>query len=64
VSCYNREREVVKGANAKGSPPIKHPPLDPRTVFYRAGDTCQSKTVARSMSTEELIVAVLRDEAQ
>ncbi len=23
VSCYNREREVLHGANAKGSPPVK-----------------------------------------
>lgn len=27
VSCYNREREYRIGRNAKGKPPIKHPPL-------------------------------------
>jgi hypothetical protein len=62
LSCYNREREVIKGANAKGTAPVKHPPLDLRTVFYRAGDECKTKTVARSTSTEEMMVAVLRDE--
>jgi len=27
VSCYNREREYRIGRNAKGKPPVKHPPL-------------------------------------
>ncbi|MCW3480032.1 hypothetical protein OL229_10775 [Neisseriaceae bacterium JH1-16] len=27
ISCYNREREYRIGRNAKGKPPVKHPPL-------------------------------------
>jgi hypothetical protein len=27
VSCFNRELELVKGKNAKGLPPVKHPPV-------------------------------------
>ena len=38
VSCFNRELEVVKGRNAKGLPPVKHPPLGVVRVLCRHED--------------------------
>jgi hypothetical protein len=62
VSCYNRQREQVIGANAKGTKPIKLPPLYRRSISYMAGGKLKTKTIDRSLDTTELIVAVLRDE--
>lgn len=59
-SCYNRELEVRKGRNAKGSKPMKHPPLLRFEVRYQAGG--QVERMAReAVSSEELVIAVLRD---
>jgi hypothetical protein len=62
VSCANREYEMVKGRNAKGHPPVTHPPLDRRSVSYLSGGQVKMKTVDLTTSLDELIVAVLRDE--
>lgn len=63
VSCYNREREVRVGKNAKGSPPVKWRALTRRTIAYQLSDgTVAERTIDRAADTDELIVAVLRDE--
>jgi hypothetical protein len=61
VSCWNRAREVIVGRNAKGKPPKIHPPLAPRSITVRSGG--QNITIKRehSVSTDELVVAGLRD---
>lgn len=60
VSCYNREREYLTGRNAKGSAPIKHPTLYPIEIQFQVGDAVQ-RLQLRAASSEELIVATLRD---
>lgn len=63
VSCYNREREVRLGRNAKGTPPVKWHALARRSISYRRSDgTVAEHTLDRAADMEELIVATLRDE--
>lgn len=61
VSCYNREREIVIGKNAKGSLPTKLRPLSLRRMHYLEGSEPKALTMERSAATDELIVATLRD---
>jgi hypothetical protein len=61
VSCYNREREAIKGRNAKGTAPTKLPPLQPRRIWFLAGRVLTSLAMPRTLDTTELIVAALRD---
>lgn len=61
VSCYNREREVLRGRNAKGAPPVKLTCLERRRVRYLAGDEPCTLAIAHSLDTAELVVAALRD---
>lgn len=61
VSCYNREREWVKGRNARGQAPSKMPPLARREIrVFEAG---RRRLVSRehTQSAAELIVSTLRD---
>lgn len=60
VSCYNREREYDRGYNAKGSAPVKHPPLHQLEIRFQAGDAIEH-LVLRAVNTKELVVAALRD---
>ncbi|MBB3017637.1 hypothetical protein FHR70_000677 [Microvirga lupini] len=60
VSCYNREREFNLGRNAKGSAPVKHPPLHNIEIRYQAGEVLQ-RLAMPVVSSEELVVAALRD---
>lgn len=60
VSCANREYEYRKGRNAKGSAPIKHPPLHRLELKIQAGTTVQRLRM-QAVSTEELVIAALRD---
>ena len=62
VSCYNREREYLKGRNAKGNKPVLHPTLYPLEIRYRAGAEVKVKAIEHAVSTHELVVATLRDE--
>ncbi len=61
VSCWNRQREVFIGINARGNKPIKHPPISP----FRAAILCGNKVIQikrnHAISNDELIVATLRD---
>jgi hypothetical protein len=63
VSCMNRQYEVLKGKNAKGTAPIKLAKLDRRAITYRAG--AEVKTLVRGLTVdmEELVIATLRDES-
>lgn len=61
VSCWNREREWVRGRNAKGGKPTKMARLDPRSIRVdEAGDV---KTLYRQLTrdVDELVVGALRD---
>lgn len=61
VSCYNREREIRIGKNAKGTAPSKLRPLSRRHVYYLEGSEPKTLTLDLSAATDELIVAILRD---
>ncbi|RZF23842.1 hypothetical protein EVC45_41995 [Paraburkholderia sp. UYCP14C] len=61
TSCQNRQYESIKKRNAKGSAPIKLPPLHRLTIGYMAGGKVHMHTVERAVDTTELIVDVLRD---
>lgn len=64
VSCQNRQYEIVKGKNAKGTAPSRLPPLQPRRLWFMAGST--PTVVARKLTADvtELMVAALRDSKQ
>jgi hypothetical protein len=62
VSCQNRQYESLKGKNAKGTKPVKLPDLDQRSITYRAAGAVKTRTIALSVGTDELVMAVLRDE--
>lgn len=61
VSCWNREREWIRGRNAKGNRPTKMKRLDPRSI--RIDEAGEVKTLYRqlSQSVDELVVGALRD---
>jgi len=61
VSCYNRERELIKGRNARGMVPTKLAPLAVRRVFYMSNGRVYLVRSERTTSSAELIIATLRD---
>lgn len=61
VSCYNREREWIRGRNARGQAPSKMAPLSPREIRVWVGDKRQMVRREYTQSAAELIVATLRD---
>jgi len=61
VSCKNREYELLRGRNAKGTAPVKLTCLSRRRVRYMAGSEPCSLVVQHSLDTDELVVAALRD---
>jgi hypothetical protein len=61
VSCANRQYEVLKGRNAKGTKPVKLAPLHPRTIHFHHGSVRRSLSLPLSVDTDELIVSALRD---
>jgi hypothetical protein len=64
VSCYNRQREVVRGKNARGLPPTKLTRLDARAVCYAEGGRVRTVRSERTVSATELLVGTLRDAVQ
>ncbi|EBA6160022.1 hypothetical protein H8U31_001377 [Salmonella enterica] len=61
VSCWNRQREYYLGVNARGKSPVNHPQIvSIRAAVFVGGEVKLIKR-ARAVSTEELIVAALRD---
>jgi hypothetical protein len=61
ISCYNREREFIRGRNARGMVPTKLAPLVGRRVFYLSNGRVHLVRSDRTASDAELIVATLRD---
>lgn len=61
VSCYNRERELRVGKNAKGAVPTRLAPLEPRRLWFWMGGVQTALALGRTLDTDELIVAALRD---
>ena len=61
VSCKNREYELLKGCNAKGTAPVKLRALEPRRMWFLAGASFTSIQLPRTVDRAELIVAALRD---
>jgi hypothetical protein len=61
VSCKNREYELLKGRNAKGTAPVKTSRLDCRVLRYSAGGDLRYLRLPLSIDMDELVVATLRD---
>jgi hypothetical protein len=61
ISCYNRERELIRGRNARGMVPTKLAPLAARRVFYFSNGRVHLVRSDRTTSDAELVVATLRD---
>lgn len=64
VSCCNRQYEYIKGKNAKGKFPARHPPLEPRAVVVAVGGEVRRVERPLTASTTELVVELLRDSAE
>lgn len=63
-SCYNRQREVIAGRNAKGGAPVKLQSLHARVLRCRQGAEIRRVRGGYTLDTTELLVAVLRDSRQ
>jgi hypothetical protein len=61
VSCWNRAREVIVGKNARGRKPLNHPPIVPHAITVLTGKSLVTIKRAYAISTDELIIAALRD---
>jgi hypothetical protein len=61
VSCWNRAREVIKGCNRRGKEPLNHPPLNARSIRVMVDGAPVVIRREHSCSTDELVVAALRD---
>jgi len=61
VSCQNRQYELLKGRNSRGTAPVKIGVLEPRVIRFNAGGEAQKLRLALSSDMDELVVAVLRD---
>lgn len=61
VSCYNRQREFLIGANSKGTTPTKVGQLTRRRIRYLSGPDPVQLVLDHSRDTMELVVTALRD---
>jgi hypothetical protein len=61
VSCYNRQRELIRGRNARGMVPTKLAPLAARQVFYMANGRAHLLRSDRTTNSAELVIATMRD---
>ena len=61
VSCQNRAYEWIKGRNAKGKPPERHPVLSRRLVRYVCDGQVRVLARAHTACADELVVELLRD---
>lgn len=61
MSCWNRAREVIIGKNARGRKPLNHPPIVPHQITVLTGKKLVTIKRAHAVSTEELVIAALRD---
>lgn len=61
VSCWNREREVIVGCNARGRIPMNHPPIAHRRITVVTDGKQITVDRPHSVTVTELIIAALRD---
>lgn len=61
VSCWNRQREVLVGKNARGRKPMNHPPIQPMQITYVCGQEVLTLKRQHAVCAEELVIAALRD---
>lgn len=61
VSCWNRQREVIIGKNARGRKPLNHPPVSPHAITIMTGNKLVSIKRQHAICTEELVISALRD---
>lgn len=59
VSCFNRELEVINGKNAKGLPPVKHPPVGAYRLRYRVDGVPRDRRFDRVVNASEAIIAMV-----
>jgi hypothetical protein len=64
VSCYNREREMLIGRNAKGNKPVHGREIAPATVHCSSEETSRVKRVDRASSHLEAMLCVMRAESR
>lgn len=64
VSCWNRQREVIIGKNARGRKPLNHPPIAPRSIAVLTGDELVTISRPYAVCTEELVISALRDSSR
>lgn len=60
-SCYNREREVRVGRNARGDYPVRAKPMHARQVCYVESGRVMVRRMERTTTAGELLLATLRD---
>lgn len=61
VSCWNRQREVIIGKNARGRKPLNHPPIIPLEITVLTGKKLVTIKRSHAVCTEELVISALRD---
>lgn len=61
VSCWNRQREVIVGKNARGKKPLNHPAVSPHVITVMTGKRLVSIKRSHAVCTEELVITALRD---
>lgn len=61
VSCWNRQREVIIGKNARGRKPLNHPPLLPHAITVMTGKKLVTIKRTHAICTDELVISALRD---
>jgi hypothetical protein len=61
VSCYNRQRELLVGKNAKGTAPVKAARLQPHRIRVAVdGATVSDHVRPLAADTDEVMVSILR----
>jgi len=62
VSCQNREYEIVKGRNAKGTMPVRLPELHPQRVLVSIDGKVSPRRLERCVDATEAFLTILRTE--
>lgn len=64
VCCYNREREVLRGRNAKGKRPVRCRPIQKIRMAVIIGSVCETRQFDAVASLAEARIITLRSEAK